>query len=118
MLTKLALSMSIGAVMGLLTHIKRNKTIKKPRNTKRTYDPGFLTDVAFGSVAALAVVIVSDPNGIERVILTAILGGYAGENAIARLEANNQVKNVEALKQVQAEQNSELLAPAVKQEQK
>lgn len=111
MLTKFALAMGIGAVMGLLTHIKRNKTIKKPRNTKRTYDPGFLTDVMYGAVAALAVVIVADPNGIERVILTAILGGYAGESAIARLEANNQVKNVEALKQVQADQIEELPAP-------
>jgi hypothetical protein len=48
------LAVEIGIVMGLLNHIKRNKTIRKPRNTKRTFDPGFLTDVAYGAIAAVA----------------------------------------------------------------
>ncbi len=118
MLTNLFLALGIGSFMGLLSHVKRNKTIKKPRNTKRTFDPGFLTDVAYGAVAAIAVVIVADPNGLERIILTSILGGYAGEGAIARLEANNQLKNAEAFKQVQAEEFSKLSPPENSPEQK
>ncbi|MDE3841064.1 hypothetical protein C0966_17525 (plasmid) [Bacillus methanolicus] len=118
MLTKLIVAIGIGAFMGLLTHGKRNKTIRKPRNTKRTFYPGFLLDMAFGAMAALAVVIVADPTGMERVILTAILGGYAGEGAIAKLESSNQRNNLDLLKQVMTTENSVLPAPEEQQEQK
>ncbi|KZE67972.1 hypothetical protein AWM68_17520 [Fictibacillus phosphorivorans] len=118
MLTNLIIATMVGGFMGVLTHIKRNKTIKKPRNTKRTFDPGFLYDFAFGAVAALAVVIVADPNGLERVILTAILGGYAGEGAIAKLEAStNNSKNELTIDAVKG-YNDEVIESDKKQEQK
>lgn len=117
MLTNFALAMGIGAVMGLLTHITKNKTIKKPRNTKYAFYPGFLTDCLYGAVAALAVVIVADPNGIERVILTSILAGYAGETAIAKLESQRQSENAQAVKQVESKEASKV-PPEDKQKQK
>jgi hypothetical protein len=105
MITKLLTAAGIGLIMGVLTHAKRNKTIKKPFNSKRTFNPGFLLDMCYGGVAAVAVVIVADPNGIERLILTSILGGYAGESIIAKLEAANQQQNLDLFKQVMAEEN-------------
>jgi hypothetical protein len=118
MLTKLLLAAGIGSIMGLMTHAKRNKTIKKPRNSKRTFYPGFILDMGYGAVAALAVVIVADPNGIERLILTSILGGYAGDSVIAKLEAANQQHNLELLKKVMAEENSDLTGIQGQQENK
>lgn len=112
MVTNLVITVLIGGFMGLLTHAKRNKTIIKPRSTKRTFNPGFLTDVAFGVVAAIAVVIVADPSGLERVILTAILGGYAGEGVIAKMYANNMSANQELLKGMRDNLDQELPQPS------
>ena len=114
MLTKILIAAGIGSMMGVLSHAKRNNTIKKPRNTKRTFYPGFLTDMAYGALAAVAVVIVADPNGLERVILTSILGGYAGEGTIAKLEASNQQANIDSVKSNLEKLNESLPAPEPK----
>ncbi|MEH6989514.1 DUF4257 domain-containing protein [Cytobacillus firmus] len=53
MLTKILIAAGIGSVMGVLSHDKRNNTIKKPRNTKRTFYPGFLTDMAYGALGGV-----------------------------------------------------------------
>ncbi|MDQ0273373.1 DUF4257 domain-containing protein [Cytobacillus purgationiresistens] len=111
MLLDLITSATIGSLMGLLAHAKRNKTIKKPRNTKRTFDPGYLTDMGYGTVAAVATVIVADPSSMERLILTSLLAGFFADGAMAKLEATNLLNNNEQFKNNQEQLNEKLPAP-------
>jgi Protein of unknown function (DUF4257) len=113
MLTKILIGAGVGSVMAVLTHAMRHNTIKKPRNTKRTFFPGFLTDMAYGGLTAVAVVIVADPNGMEKIIVTSILGSYAGEGAIAKLEASNQQANIDSVKSNLEKLNETLPAPEI-----
>ncbi|MCM3216816.1 DUF4257 domain-containing protein [Niallia taxi] len=106
MLESLVIAGCIGGFMGLLTHAKRNNTIKKPRNHKTTFNPGVLLDIGFGAVGAI--VAIADPNGMERIFLTAILGGYAGENAINMVEKDKTLKNNEVVNAFVLEENEEL----------
>lgn len=98
MLVKFLLTITIGIFMGLLTHMKRNKHIKKPKINKTSWNPGFLLDCAFGSIAAVVGVIVAAPVELERLILIAILAGYAGEGLIRKMsDANfegNELENM------------------------
>lgn len=117
LLTKIIIAGCIGGFMGVLTHAKRNKTIKKPKNYKNTFFPGFLIDVAFGAVGAIVAILFADPNGMERVILTAILGGYAGENAITMVEQENKTRNTQEVSKVDSRENKVLEMPKDKKEQ-
>jgi hypothetical protein len=94
MLTNIIVAMLIGGFMGLLTHVTRNNTIKKPKNLKNEFKPGFLKDMAFGSTAAVAAILLTEPSGMGRIIVTSIAAGYAGEGFIAKLELNNYQHNL------------------------
>lgn len=78
-------------------------------NNKEPFDfTGLSLDIGYGAIGALVFVMASAPSEIERVVLTSILGGYLGENAISRIDATNLTKNTEMLKQIEAEENAEL----------
>ncbi|CAI9395541.1 membrane protein [Niallia circulans] len=108
MLNKIILAGCIGFGMGVLTHAKRYGTIKKPRNNKLTFYPGFLLDGCFGAVGAIVTILFSDPNGTERVILTSILGGYVGENAIIKVEESLQSKKESRIEEINRKINQDL----------
>lgn len=108
LLENLVIAGCIGGFMGLLTHAKRNNTIKKPRNHKTTFNPGVLLDIGFGAVGAIVAILFADPNGMERIFLTAILGGYAGENAINMVEKDKALKNNQVVNTLVLEENEEL----------
>lgn len=88
----------IGCFVGLLTHARKYRTIKKPKNHKNSFYPGFLIDLAFGGIAAVVAIIVAKPSGIERIILTAIISGYMGEGYIAKMDLAkaNKIKELDA----------------------
>ena len=111
MLTDLGLTILFGTIMGLLSHAKRNKTIKKPRNLKNTFFPGYLTDVGYGIAGALITVLMAEPTEIGRLIILSIIGGHAGETAVLNANASNQQKNQEALKKVNDQENEKLPSP-------
>ncbi|MFT9494371.1 MULTISPECIES: DUF4257 domain-containing protein [Bacillota] len=121
MVTNLVTAVLIGGFMGLINHARRNKTILKPRNTKRTFFPGFLLDVSISAMAALAAVAFAEPVSTMKLIGIAITGGFAGEGLLANLAVENQQRNSEALKEVASIENSQLPSPKKpgnKQEQK
>lgn len=95
MIKTLIIAFSIGFMMGVLTHAKRNKHIKMPRINKASLNPGFLLDALFGAVAALigVLVIESVPVGLERIILISILAGYLGEELVKRIAEKNYPEN-------------------------
>ncbi|HWO76698.1 MAG TPA: DUF4257 domain-containing protein [Bacillus sp. (in: firmicutes)] len=99
----------IGSLMGLLTHAKRNGKIIKPYNKKRVFEYGFLLDLVFGGVAAIAIVTLTDPTTVEQLIFTSVLAGYGGDTLIAKLE---EAKLSDVLNQlffqVEIELNAEL----------
>lgn len=111
MLTNILFSIGIGGFMGLINHARRNKTIVKPRNTKRTFNPGFLLDVSISAMAALAAVAFAEPVTVMKVVGIAITGGFAGEGLLANLASGTQQKNSDAVKQVTSKENSELPPP-------
>lgn len=99
----------IGSFMGLITHAKRNGKIVKPHNKKRVFEYGFLLDMIFGGVAALAFVTLTQPTGLERLILTSVLAGYGGEVIVAKLEAAKAISIVKNhFWQIEKELNAEL----------
>jgi hypothetical protein len=80
----------IGAVMGLGSHALRNeRLIRMPEIRKSSFNPAFLLDSAFGAVASLIAVIISDPEELRIVIVISVLAGYAGENFIRHLAQSN-----------------------------
>lgn len=95
--------------MGLLTHAKRNGKIIKPHNKKRVFEYGFLLDLIFGGVAAVVIVVLTEPTTLDKLIFTSVLAGYSGELIIAKLEAakTNQIMNYHFL-QIENELNSDL----------
>lgn len=99
----------IGSFMGLLTHAKRNGKIIKPHNKKRVFEYGFLLDLILGGVAAIAIVTLTEPATIEKLIFTSVLAGYSGEMIIAKLEAAkvNEILNQHFL-QIESELNAEI----------
>ncbi|MEY8738362.1 hypothetical protein AB9M62_01580 [Bacillales bacterium AN1005] len=54
--------------------------------------------MGFGAVGAVVAILFADPNGMERIFLTAILGGYAGGNAINMVEKDKILKNNEVVR--------------------
>ncbi|WP_282156328.1 DUF4257 domain-containing protein [Cytobacillus gottheilii] len=108
MVTNLVTAAIIGGFMGLINHARRNKTILKPRNNKRTFFPGYLLDVSISATAAVAAVAFSDPTDTMKLIAIAITGGFAGEGFLANLAVENQQKNSQALKDVNSLEDSEL----------
>jgi hypothetical protein len=112
------LTVIIGALMGLLNHTKRNNNIKKPRNLKTAFDPGFQPDCLYGVVGAVITVLMGEPTEIGRVIILAIIGGQAGETAVLTADANNKKKNEEALKKVNDQINEKLPSPSKKKSTK
>jgi len=108
MINQFLVASFIGFVMGVLTHTKRNKHIKMPRINKASWNPGFLLDSSFGAVASLVGVLVSSPTELERVILIAILAGYAGEGFINKLSEGNFDKNIYNDRKVKADLEKDL----------
>ena len=108
MLVELCITIMIGILMGLLTHTKRNKHIKKPKINKTSWNPGFLLDCAFGSIAALVGVIVAAPIETERLILIAILAGYAGEGLIRKMSDANLDANERINRKIKADLTKEI----------
>ena len=111
MLTKIVVAFVIGAFMGVLTHAKRYKTIKKPKNNRTTFYPGVLLDMAFGAVAAVAGVLIADPGNMGRLIIIAIAAGVAGENFVMKLDIDKNQHNLNNAKAIENQLDTELDEP-------
>lgn len=76
----------IGFIMGVLSHTRKyDGNIVLPKTNDGGWNPGFIIDGAYGSLASIIAVIVASPSEMERVVLLSILAGYLGEILIDQL---------------------------------
>lgn len=96
---KVIVSFFIGCFVGILAHAKDNKRIKKPRNLKNYYDLGVIWDILVSGLAAVVMVLISDPSEMGRVILTSILSGWAGEKILVNLTSKEKLEHLQDINQ-------------------
>ncbi|MBD1380201.1 DUF4257 domain-containing protein [Metabacillus arenae] len=79
MLQQVVIATFIGGLMGLLGHVKKKGRLEKPRITKRFIYLGFWEDVAVGMIAAMLLVLSSEPKSSMQLVILSIIAGYSGE---------------------------------------
>ncbi|MGD7007452.1 DUF4257 domain-containing protein [Metabacillus sp. 84] len=80
----------IGGLMGIVSHMNKRGRLEKPRMTKRFIYLGFYEDLVIGTIAAIMLVISSEPQSSLQLILLSIIAGYSGEAVLRSFTFSTQ----------------------------
>jgi hypothetical protein len=83
-------SMVIGGLVGIVGHVRKHGKIIMPRKTKKFIYLGFLEELLLGSIAALLVLIYTNPNSFVETIFLSALAGISGDFILTRFKLLNE----------------------------
>nr|WP_263327837.1 DUF4257 domain-containing protein [Neobacillus sp. Marseille-Q6967] len=86
MLEDIIFSVVIGGLVGFVGHVRKHRKIIMPRKTKRFIYLGFLEEMLLGGVAALLIVMYTNPTSLVESILLSVLAGIGGDVIISRIQ--------------------------------
>ncbi|MFS0778400.1 DUF4257 domain-containing protein [Neobacillus sp. 3P2-tot-E-2] len=92
MLNDIIFSMVIGAIVGIVGHVRKHGKIIMPRKTKRFIYLGFLEEMLLGAVAALLILMYTTPNSMVETIFLSALAGISGDIILTRFKELNENK--------------------------
>ncbi|WP_338777776.1 DUF4257 domain-containing protein [Metabacillus sp. FJAT-52054] len=95
MTAQILIASIIGGIMGIVSHIKKRGRLEKPRMTKRFIYLGFYEDFAVGTIAAIMLVLSSEPQSSFQLVLLSIIAGYSGEAVLKSFEFSAQQEQPE-----------------------
>ncbi|WP_430697336.1 DUF4257 domain-containing protein [Metabacillus mangrovi] len=89
MTVQILIASIIGGIMGIVSHMKKRGRLEKPRMTKRFIYLGFYEDFAVGTIAAIMLVLSSEPQTSFQLVLLSIIAGYSGEAVLRSFEISS-----------------------------
>ncbi|WP_252221554.1 DUF4257 domain-containing protein [Cytobacillus firmus] len=76
----------IGGLVGVVGHIRKEGKMVKPRRTKKFIYLGVFEEVIMGALAAVFLVVSSDPDSALKVVLLAVIAGFGGDALLTCLD--------------------------------
>ncbi|CAM3429874.1 DUF4257 domain-containing protein [Cytobacillus oceanisediminis] len=86
MFLNITFALLIGGLVGVVGHIRKEGKMVKPRRTKKFIYLGVLEEVIMGALAAVFLVVSSDPDSTIRVVLLSVIAGFGGDALLTCLE--------------------------------
>lgn len=86
MFLNITFALLIGGLVGVVGHIRKEGRIVKPRKTKKFIYLGVLEEVLMGALAAVFLVVSSDPDSTLKVLVLSVMAGFGGDALLACLE--------------------------------
>ncbi|MDP4162793.1 MAG: DUF4257 domain-containing protein, partial [Bacillota bacterium] len=68
-------------------HLKKHGKLIIPFRTKKFFYPGFILEMLMGSLAAVLLVLYTEPVSPAQVLFLSILAGFGGESVIKSFES-------------------------------
>jgi Protein of unknown function (DUF4257) len=86
MFLNITFALLIGGLVGVVGHIRKEGKMVKPRRTKRFIYLGVFEEVIMGALAAVFLVVTSDPDSALKVVLLAVIAGFGGDALLTCLD--------------------------------
>ncbi|RBP95364.1 uncharacterized protein DUF4257 [Cytobacillus firmus] len=86
MFLNITFALLIGGLVGVVGHIRKEGKMVKPRRTKKFIYLGVLEEVIMGALAAVFLVVSSDPDSALKVVLLAVIAGFGGDALLTCLD--------------------------------
>ncbi|WP_026583325.1 DUF4257 domain-containing protein [Bacillus sp. J33] len=86
MFLNITFALLIGGLVGVVGHIRKEGKMVKPRKTKKFIYLGVLEEVIMGALAAVFLVVSSDPESTLKVVLLSVIAGFGGDALLTCLE--------------------------------
>ncbi|KON88893.1 hypothetical protein AF332_20205 [Sporosarcina globispora] len=86
MFLNITFALLIGGLIGVVGHIRKEGKMVKPRRTKKFIYLGVFEEVIMGALAAVFLVVSSDPDSTLKVVLLAVIAGFGGDALLACLD--------------------------------
>ncbi|MFC0274512.1 DUF4257 domain-containing protein [Metabacillus herbersteinensis] len=98
MLQNVIVASLIGGMMGLLGHVKKKGRLEKPKMTKRYIYLGYFEDITVGIIAAILLVLSSEPKSSVQLVVLSIIAGYSGEAVLRSFDFVRQYHSIDPTK--------------------
>lgn len=86
MFLNITFALLIGGLVGVVGHIRKEGKMIKPRRTKKFIYLGVFEEVIMGALAAVFLVVSSDPDSALKVVLLAVIAGFGGDALLTCLD--------------------------------
>ncbi|MBG9542027.1 hypothetical protein ABE29_04120 [Cytobacillus firmus] len=86
MFLNITFALLIGGLVGVVGHIRKEGKMVKPRRTKKFIYLGVFEEVIMGAIAAVFLVVSSDPDSALKVVLLAVIAGFGGDALLTCLD--------------------------------
>ncbi|GLB59247.1 DUF4257 domain-containing protein [Cytobacillus sp. NCCP-133] len=86
MFLNITFALLIGGLVGVVGHIRKEGKLVKPRRTKKFIYLGVLEEMIMGALAAVFLVVSSDPDSTLKVVLLAVIAGFGGDALLTCLD--------------------------------
>ncbi|MCM3704096.1 MULTISPECIES: DUF4257 domain-containing protein [Cytobacillus] len=86
MFLNITFALLIGGLVGVVGHIRKEGKMVKPRRTKKFIYLGVFEEVIMGALAAVFLVVTSDPDSALKVVLLAVIAGFGGDALLTCLD--------------------------------
>ncbi|AND39514.1 DUF4257 domain-containing protein [Cytobacillus firmus] len=86
MFLNITFALLIGGLVGVVGHIRKEGKMVKPRRTKKFIYLGVFEEVIMGALAAVFLVVSSDPDSALKVVLLAVIAGFGGDALLTCLD--------------------------------
>lgn len=87
MFLNITFALLIGGLVGVVGHIRKEGKMVKPRRTKKFIYLGVFEEVIMGALAAVFLVVSSDPDSALKVVLLAVIAGFGGDALLTCLDS-------------------------------
>ncbi|MBT2691080.1 DUF4257 domain-containing protein [Bacillus sp. ISL-47] len=86
MFLNITFALLIGGLVGVVGHIRKEGKMVKPRRTKKFIYLGVLEEVIMGALAAVFLVVSSDPDSTLKIVLLSVIAGFGGDALLTCLD--------------------------------
>ncbi|URM31624.1 DUF4257 domain-containing protein [Cytobacillus firmus] len=86
MFLNITFALLIGGLVGVVGHIRKEGKMVKPRRTKKFIYLGVFEEVIMGALAAVFLVVSSDPDSALKAVLLAVIAGFGGDALLTCLD--------------------------------